>query len=111
MLRVFALLRNHSSPPGLEKPNHGTSDTKNLVSIRPDKVEPIMKKTCLPENSPEGKALNKTFGFGFRVLLGEFAYAYVLCRLDIGYAVCFLSRYSIPLHMHYLALKHVCRYL
>ena len=39
-------------------------------------------------------------------------YAYVICRLDIGYAICFLARFSnAPHHDHFYALKGVCKYL
>jgi hypothetical protein len=39
-------------------------------------------------------------------------YAYIICRLDIGYAVTFLSCFAAaPDMQHYAALKNVCRYL
>ena len=39
-------------------------------------------------------------------------YAYTICRLDIGYVVTKLARYSqAPAEIHYLALKRICRYL
>ena len=39
-------------------------------------------------------------------------YAYVLCCLDIGYAVTLLSHFSTAPHKeHYVALKQICRYL
>jgi hypothetical protein len=51
-------------------------------------------------------------GFSYRSVLGELIYAYTVCRLDIGYAVTKLARYSAaPASIHYLALKRICRYL
>ena len=47
-----------------------------------------------PEKSPEGKQLAIDNGFSYRNVLGKLIYAYVICRLDIGYAVCFLARFS-----------------
>jgi hypothetical protein len=46
------------------------------------------------------------------LISGELIYAYVICRLDIGYAVTFLARFSqAPAREHYYALKDVVRYL
>jgi hypothetical protein len=51
-------------------------------------------------------------GFGYRQVLGEFTYAYVVGRVDISYAVTLLARYSsAPDRCHYLALKRLCKYL
>ena len=42
----------------------------------------------------------------------ELVYAFVICRIDIGYAICFLSRFSgNPHDEHFKALKGVCKYL
>ena len=42
-------------------------------------------------------------------ILGELVYAYVICQMDIRYAVCFLARFSdAPHEAHINALKHVC---
>ena len=64
------------------------------------------------EKSPEAKQLAATHGFSYRNLLGELIYAYVIARVDIGFAVCFLARFAAAPHAeHFVALKHVCRYL
>ena len=44
-----------------------------------------------PEHSPEGLQLAQSTGFSYRALLGTLIYAYVICRLDIGYALTKLS--------------------
>jgi hypothetical protein len=38
--------------------------------------------------------LESEVGYSYRQVLGEIVYAYVVCRLDIGYAATFLSRFS-----------------
>jgi hypothetical protein len=51
-------------------------------------------------------------GFSYQQVLGELIYAYVIGRLDIGYAVTFLARFSqFPTAEHYAALKSVVKYL
>ena len=72
-----------------------------------------MYKTSGPrEGTDEHDALAAKCGFGYRTLLGELMYAYVTCRLDIGYAVCTLSKFSAcPSPTHYALLKGVALYL
>lgn len=65
-----------------------------------------------PEHSDEGRQLATSAGFSYRSLLGALMYAYVTCRLDIGYAVTKLSQYSAnPAAIHFTALKHLALYL
>jgi hypothetical protein len=64
------------------------------------------------EGTPEHKDLERKAGFSYRQVLGELIYAYVVCRVDIGYAATFLSRFAqAPTIEHYQALKNVVRYL
>jgi hypothetical protein len=64
------------------------------------------------ESSPDHATISKQAGFSYRQVLGELIYAYVICRLDIGFAVTFLSRFATAPHLeHYHALKNICRYL
>jgi hypothetical protein len=64
------------------------------------------------EGTLEHRELEAGVGFGYRQVLGELVYAYVVCRLDIGFAITLLSRFtSAPAREHYLALKNVVRYL
>ena len=39
------------------------------------------------EGTPEHASLEKQMGFGYRSLLGELLYAYVICQPDIGYSL------------------------
>ena len=44
--------------------------------------------------------------------MGELLYAYVICRLDIGYAITLLAKFSkAPHDRHYSALKGIAKYL
>jgi hypothetical protein len=49
-------------------------------------------------------------GFSYQQVLGELIYPYVVCQLDIGFAVlaCFGAA---PALEHYQALKSTCKYL
>ena len=89
-------------------------------SSKPDPSQPLATSTVEslqrlegpPEKSVEAKLLEKRHGFSYRNLLGELMYAYVLCRLDIAYSICFLARFSTSPHSHHFtALRHVCKYL
>ena len=88
-----------------------TSDLK-AVPLNPSVTSRLMSLEGPAEKTVEAKELAKKNGFSYRNLLGELIYAYVICRLDIGYAVCFLARFSDSPHdEHFKALKGVCRYL
>jgi len=64
------------------------------------------------ENTPKHKALKAEQGFGYRSVLGEMLFAYVLCRPDIGHAVTILAKFSTaPNALHYKSLKHLAIYL
>ena len=65
-----------------------------------------------PKGSEEHQILEKEVGFGYQHVLGKIIYAYVVCRLDIGYAATFLSHFAMaPAREHYMALKGVIKYL
>ena len=96
---------------------HGWDSPK---STKPDPTQPMAASSAEylqrlegpAEKSAEAKALEKQHGFSYRNLLGELMYAYVLCRLDISFAICFLARFSTSPHSaHFTALRHVCKYL
>jgi hypothetical protein len=91
-----------------EHPASGTTDPHNLVPLSPEKTDGMMQVEGPVEGSTEADALATKVGFSYRQVLGELIY----CRLDIGYAVCFLARFSSAPHVdHYVALKNVCHYL
>jgi hypothetical protein len=72
----------------------------------------IDKDVGPPEHSPEGQALIRERGFKYRQLLGELMYAYIICRLDIGYILIKLAQFSAtPAPIHYTCLKRIALYL
>ena len=89
----------------------GKDDGKPIEPLHPDAVkelETISGPTVLEDKL----TLEKEAGFGYRKAIGELLYAYVLCRLDIGYAMAELSKFSQnPDRCHYNAVKRVFRYL
>ena len=89
-----------------------TQDDSKIVPLSPASVTELQTLKGPPEKSAEAKAIAVKNGFSYRNILGELIYAYVICRMDIGYAVCFLARFSdAPHEAHFSALKHVCKYL
>ena len=95
---------------GWDTPAH--KDPPNLVPIPSETATRLMTLEGPPEKSPEAKTLAQETRFSYRNVVGELIYAYVIARLDIGNAVCLLSRFSSAPHKeHYRALKGVCRYL
>ena len=78
------------------------SDIANLFNLAAGRVK----------NTSKHKALEAEQGFGYRSVLGEILFAYVLCRPDIGYAVTTLAKFSTaPNALHYKSLKHPAIYL
>ena len=79
--------------------------------MRPEAPEKLMALEGPAEGSLEGKQLVNKHGFPYRTLLGELIHAYMICRVHIGFVVCFLARFSTcPHDKHYKAMKHVCKY-
>ena len=97
---------------GWDKPAPRESDRHDQVPLSPDASTKLQALSGPIEGTPEFDVLRDEVGFSYRQVLGELIYAYVVCRLDIGYAVTLLARFSSAPHReHYTALKNVCRYL
>jgi hypothetical protein len=80
--------------------------------MSPERATHLQELSGPAEDTAEHAALAEQHGFSYRQLLGALMYAYVVCRLDIGYAVTLLSKYaSAPHSEHYTAAKNVCQYL
>ena len=103
-------INNMLSTHGWENPPH--KDSPRAVPISPAVADKLQTMQGPPEKTTEAKALEKKFGFSFRNVLGELMYAYVVCRLDIGYAVCLLARFAASPHEeHFRAILQTCKYL
>jgi Reverse transcriptase (RNA-dependent DNA polymerase)/GAG-pre-integrase domain len=80
--------------------------------LSPRQYDLLQRAEGFAEGSAELHALENKFGFAYRSLLGELVYAYVVCRLDIAFAVTHLSKYSVrPGEIHFRALVDVGLYL
>ena len=105
---ISRLLQTH----GWSTPDGRTSDRHDSVPLSPDAVPRLYEATGAPEGTSEHRALEAKVGYPYRQVLGELIYAYVVCRLDIGYAIALLAQFAqAPAEIHYVALKNVCRYL
>jgi hypothetical protein len=84
---IAQVLQTHS----WEKPSLKESDHHDSVPMSAD----VSKKLCTLSGPAEGThehaALAKKTGFSYCQVLGELIYACVVCRLDIGCAITFLS--------------------
>ena len=97
---------------GWEHSKFKETEPEKAVPLNPAVAAKLLQLEGPPENSLEAHALAKRHGFKYRNVIGELIYAYVICRLDIGYSICMLSRFSgAPHDEHYKALKGVCKYL
>lgn len=105
---IQRILQTH----GWETPQARESDRHDCVPLSPDTMSSLALLSGPDETSPDHLTLERSLGFSYRQVLGELTYAYVICRLDIGFAVTFLARFALAPHQdHYLALKNVVRYL
>jgi hypothetical protein len=105
---IQRMLQTH----GWESPGPKESDRPDSVPLHPDVASKIALLTGPTEGTTEYDNLAQEMKFSFRQLLGELIYAYTLVRPDIGFAVCFLARFSQHPHReHYVALKNIARYL
>ena len=97
---------------GWDKPSHSEKVPSKPLPLNPAIANRLMTLQGPPEKSVEANQIAKLFGFSYRNILGKLVYPYVIVRLDIGYAVCLLARFSgSPHEEHYTAVKGVCRYL
>ena len=88
------------------------SGYKDSAPISDDMVKKLSLLVGPEEGTAEHKQQVKDAGFAYRQLLGALMYAYVVCRADIGYAICFLARFAAKPHaQHYEALANVAKYL
>jgi transposase InsO family protein len=86
--------------------------TKPFEPLLGTMLEELQTSVGPPEGTQDHAALQEKFQFSYRGVLGEMIYAFVVARLDIGFAVVHLSKYSsMPAAVHYTALIRVAKYL
>jgi ribosomal protein L30/L7E len=97
---------------GWMDPGTNESDRHDITPISYETAAKLLLLTGPADGTYEHRKLEETFKFSYRQLLGECLYAFVVGRLDIGYAVTLLARMaSAPHAEHYTALKKVAKYL
>ena len=80
--------------------------------MNPSTIHEVYESKGPSDKSSAHSALETKMGFRYRALLGELLYAYVICRLDVGYAITTLAKFAhAPARIHYQALKHLALYL
>jgi hypothetical protein len=105
---IDRLLQTHN----WSAPSPNESDRHDCIPFSSDTVNTLQLLRGPEEGTKEHSALEVSVGFQYRQVLGELMYAYIVCRLDIGFAVTFLARFSgAPALAHYQALKTTCKYL
>ena len=87
---IDRMLQTHGWDAPTKQPEIGPKQ----VPLNPAICNRLMELQGPTEKTPEAKQIAINHGFSYRNILGELIYAYVICRLDIGYAVCFLARFS-----------------
>lgn len=77
--------------------------------MSPDTATALMQVAAgSAEGTLEHRELEAGVGFEYHQVLGELVYAYVVCCLNIGFAITLLSQFtSAPAREHYLVLKNV----
>ena len=80
---------------GWDRPLSNESTPHRLIPIPESSQNKELQSLEGPaEGSGEAKQLAIKHGFGYRQLLGELIYAYVIARLDIGFSTCLTARFS-----------------
>jgi hypothetical protein len=96
--------------------NHGWEQGSKAESILIEPLHPSafkeLDETATLTSPAKKSELERSAGFAYQNAIGELLYAFVTCRLDIGYAMAELSKFSsAPAACHYAATKIVYRYL
>jgi hypothetical protein len=98
---IDKLLENH----GWETPY--LSESHMIEPIHPSAIREL-EETEPPATLAEAAEVEKSAGFPYRNAVGELLYAYMTCRLDIGYAIGELSKFSTrAAPCHFTAIKRV----
>jgi hypothetical protein len=89
----------------------GKDEDRIIEPVHPSSIKEI-ESSEVPEDPAAAKAIDNTAGFKYRTAICEEIFAYITCRLDTGYAIAELSKFSTrPAMDHYAAVKRLFRYL
>jgi hypothetical protein len=105
---IKCILQTH----GWEIPGVHKSNQYKQVLMSPKNVNRLLMLEGPMEGMPKHKVLEAQMGHSYCQVLGELIYAYVICCLDIGFAIMLLAQFAqAPAKEYYQALKNVVRYL
>jgi Reverse transcriptase (RNA-dependent DNA polymerase) len=106
---IDCMLQTH----GWSHPSPNESDRHDNVPLSPGSIKSLQRLDPGPmEGTTAHHVLQDKMKFSYHQVLGELIYAYVVARLNIGYAVTLLACFSqSPAEEHYNALHGVCKYL
>ena len=68
--------------------------SKPIAPLPMDMMHTIGTQTGPAEGTSKNQALEDQKGFSYWTLLGKIMYAYISCRLDIGYPITLMSKYA-----------------
>jgi Reverse transcriptase (RNA-dependent DNA polymerase) len=110
---IERLVTNHGWDTPADTDNSSChNNAKSHEPLSHKLIQQIDKEIGPPEHSPKGQTLVRERVFKYRQLLGELMYAYIICRLDIGYILIKLAQFSTaPAPIHYTCLKRIALYL
>jgi hypothetical protein len=96
--------------------NHGLDTYGKDENLIIEQVQPSVIKEIETSEGPDDPVAAKSIAtedvFKYQTVIGDSIFAYVTCRLDIGYAIADLSNLSThPIKAHYAAVKCVFCYL
>jgi hypothetical protein len=74
--------------------DEGKNETRIIEPLHPSSIKELETSEGL-EDPVDARALEKTPGFAYHTVIGEIIFAYVTCRLDIGYEITELARFSL----------------
>jgi hypothetical protein len=95
-----------------ESPGAKDSNQHDPVPLSSNVIDAISTLVRPAKGTADHCQLESTNGFSYHQVLSELIYAYIICCLNIGFAVTFLTHFSqAPAQEHYTALKNVVKYL
>jgi Reverse transcriptase (RNA-dependent DNA polymerase) len=97
---------------GWSKPGVGEDSTKPIEPLPDYLLKEMQSETGPPEGSPEHAQLESDMKFNYRNVVGELVWVFIVCRIDVGFSVAFMTRFlSAPAAVHYRACVRLGRYL
>jgi hypothetical protein len=102
---IGKMLANHGCEKGPK------AESRLIEPLHPSAFKEL-EETVPPTGPAEKVELERGAGFSYRTTIGDLVYAFVTCRLVIGYAMAELSKFTCgPVACQYAAAKQVFRYL